>query len=279
MNTIEIRNERLRAVISTTGACVKELWYDGIQVGMNGITIGRYANRIGGSRFTLNGTEYEVIPNEGRNCLHGGPGGFANKEWKVESVSPCRAVFSLVSEDGDQGFPGELKAEVGFEITDDDALQISYSAVCDSPTVINMTNHLYFNLGEDSAADHILQINAENITETDEGLIPTGKYLSVEGTRFDFRKPVSFDPGYDDNFVLDKADDDIAAVLRGKNSGITMTVRTDQPGLQLYNTKTHICLEAQHFADSPNRPEFPSTVLLPGDKYVQSTSYTFKRDR
>ncbi|MBQ1891412.1 MAG: galactose-1-epimerase, partial [Firmicutes bacterium] len=124
--------------------------------------------------------------------------------------------------------------------------------------------------------DHILQINADCITETDAGLIPTGRFLDVEGTRFDFRKPIPFEPGYDDNFVL-RTGEKNAAVLKGKNSGIEMTVSTDQPGLQLYNTETHICLEAQHFADSPNRPEFPNTVLIQGEAYVQNTTYSFKR--
>ena len=275
MNTIEIKNGKLRAVISSKGACIEELWFDGVRVGKDGITIGRYANRIGGSRFSLNGREYQLIPNEGANCLHGGPGGFAKREWTVEKLSEDSAVFSIISGDGDQGFPGRVYAQVRFTASGD-ALNISYYANTDSPTVINMTNHLYFNLGEEKAKDHILQINADCITETDAGLIPTGRFLYVEGTRFDFRKPIPFEPGYDDNFVLRPGEKN-AAVLKGKNSGIEMTVSTDQPGLQLYNTETHICLEAQHFADSPNRPEFPNTVLIQGEAYVQNTTYSFKR--
>ena len=277
MDTIEIKNGKLRAVIRSKGACIEELWYDGVKVGKDGITIGRYANRIGGSRFSLDGREYELIPNEGKNCLHGGPGGFAKREWAAEKVTEESAIFSIISEDGDQGFPGRFYAQIRFKIASD-ALSLSYYANTDSATVVNMTNHLYFNLGEEKAKDHVLQINADCITETDAGLIPTGKYLGVKGTRFDFRKAVPFCPGYDDNFVL-RSGEDKAAVLTGKNSGIEMTVITDQPGLQLYNTETHICLEAQHFADSPNRPEFPCTVLRRGEAYEQHTIYSFKRAR
>ena len=277
MKTIEIQNGKTSAVLLSTGACIKELRYDGVLVGINGITIGRYANRIGGSRFSLNGRTYEVPANEGRNCLHGGPGGFAKRDWYAEDVTPSSVVFSLISEDGDQGFPGKMKVCISITITDDDALELKYSATTDSPTVINLTNHLYFNMGEEKSKDHILQINADHITETDQELIPTGKLMDVEGTRFDFREPIPFEPGYDDNFALCGEGMRTAAVLIGKNSGIAMTVTTDQPGLQLYNTDTHICLEAQHFADSPNRPEFPNTVLLPGEKYEQHTVYSFRR--
>ncbi len=278
MKTIETQNGKLRAVLSNTGACIKELWYDGVQVGKDGITVGRYANRIGGARFSLNGREFELIANEGRNCLHGGPEGFADREWTLEAFCHSNATFSLISEDGDQGFPGRVKTLVRFEMIEDDSLKISFTAETNAPTVINLTNHLYFNMGEENAKDHILQIFADQITETDAELIPTGKLLKVNGTRFDFREPRVFVPGYDDNFVLCSEDTHKAAVLQGINSGIVMKVYTDQPGLQLYNTDTHICLEAQHFADSPNHTEFPDTELVPGEKYDHFSIYAFSRN-
>ncbi|MBR5731483.1 MAG: galactose mutarotase [Firmicutes bacterium] len=277
MKTIDIQNGKLSASISSEGACIKELRYDGVLVGKDGITIDRYANRIAGSRFTLLGNTYTLAANEGPNCLHGGPGGFSKKEWTAEKTGPSEAVFSIVSEDGDQGFPGKVRVTVSFTITEDDELRICYQAETDAPTVINLTNHMYFTMGEEKAQDHVLKINADFITEADAALLPTGRLADVTGTRWDFREPVPFVPYYDDNFVIRGEGFREATVLKGKDSGITMSVFTDQPAMQLYDTDTHICLETQHFPDSPNHPEFPDTTLLPEVGFRTTTVYAFSR--
>ena len=276
MNTVIAKND-LRAEISGLGASVTKLCFRGIEVGKDGVTVGRYANRISGASFILDGKKYMLDANEGKNTLHGGKQSFKRIEWQIESSDSSYALLSLESPDGDQGFPGKLMTTVRYEITDN-ALVIDYTAVTDAPTVINLTNHLYFNLnGGGNVSEHMLQISSGKITETDGELIPTGRLTGVEGTRFDYRTIRDFEPSYDDNYVLDKADISFqAAELYGIRSGVRMKVFTDQPGMQLYNTATHICLETQHFADSPNRPEFPSTVLRPGETFRSGTVYKFE---
>ena len=274
---ITISNGSLKACISHIGAEVKQLWYEDMLIATRGITIGRYANRIAGGKFTLNGKEYQILTNENGNTLHGGPGGFAKRPWDVVETTENKAVLSIVSDDGDQGFPGKLALCVSFEL-EDDALRINYEASCDEDTVINFTNHMYFNLnGGGEAKDHMIMIDANFITESDSQLIPTGKLLPVEGTRFDLRKLADFVPSYDDNFVLNGSGRRDAALLVGKKSGLEMTVTTDQPAMQLYNTASEICLESQHYPDSPNHPEFPTTVLKAEDVFRTETIYSFRK--
>ena len=280
MKTVLIRKQNLCAKITTTGATVKSLLFHESEVGMDGIIVGRYANRISGGAFAIDGREYRLSQNEGRNTLHGGAEGFDQREWIIDKLTPDSVVLSLVSEDQDQGFPGKLRVEVKYTITEDNALKIEYSARTDAPTVVNLTNHLYFNLNSSgSASDHLIRIDADRITQTDSTLIPTGRLINVEGTRYDLRKLREFEPDFDDNFVLNSKGTGIAeaAELVGKDSGIRMKVFTDQPGFQLYNTAARICLETQHFADSPNRPEFPSTLLLPGETFRSTTIYAFEQ--
>ena len=273
---VRLENGRLKAVISPFGATIKQLWYGDIWIASKGITIGRYANRIGGARFELGGKEYALAANENGNILHGGPGGFAKRRWNVIMTGKTAACFSISSEDGDQGFPGKMALTVTFRLTDDGKLVIDYEAQSDADTVVNFTNHMYFNLNGQSDADgHLLQINADYTAEMGPGLIPTGKLLPVEGTRFDYRQMRDFEPGFDDCFAINGSGMRTAAKLYGSYSGIGMEVRSDQPAMQLYNTQTEVCLETQHFPDSPNRPEFPSTVLKAGEIFRTRTEYVF----
>ena len=278
MSTYILENNNIKAVVSDTGAAIEKLFFKGIEVGKDGIIVGRYANRIAGGSITIDGAEYSLSVNEGRNTLHGGSEGFSTKTWDIVSSEMDRAELKLISCDMDQGFPGTLTVSVTYTLTDNDELVIDYLAEADRPTVINLTNHLYFNLNAGGdASEHMLLIDAGQITETDDCLIPTGRFTDVKGTRYDYRTLRNFEPSYDDNYVLEKADIHIqAAGLYGTRTGIGMKVYTDQPGLQLYNTKTHICLETQHFADSPHRPEFPSTILRPGETFRSETIYAFE---
>jgi aldose 1-epimerase len=264
-----------------------------------GAVVGRYANRIGAARFTLDGTTYRLVANERPNCLHGGKVGFDKTLWNVESLTTSSVMFRLESPDGDQGFPGKLEARVKYTLTDDNALIVDYDAVTDAPTVINLTQHSYFNLaghGAGSVQGHELTIAADAYTPVDDALIPTGEIAPVEGTRYDFRsrRVIADAVGYDINFVLSNRDDPLklAAILRDPRGGRTMTVTTTEPGVQLY-TGNHLdgsiigknavryqryaglCLETQHFPDSPNRPSFPSTELRPGEQFTSRTIMTF----
>ncbi|MEV6164294.1 aldose epimerase family protein [Streptomyces sp. NPDC052052] len=251
-----------------------------------GAVVGRYANRIGGARFELDGQTYRVTRNDGRNHVHGGDRGFSRRVWQAQEVADG-VRLSLVAEDGEEGFPGRLALSVTYTLDEGGALRIAYRATTDAPTVLNLTNHTYWNLaGADSgsALGQVLRIAAGRITPVDAELLPTGEFLPVDGTRFDFREPKSVGPGYDHNFVLDRAGEP-AAELYDEASGRVLTVTTTEPGMQLY-TADHfdgqpfgpcagIALETQHFPDSPNRPEFPSTVLRPGEEYVSTTVYGF----
>ena len=216
---IEIKDGALTALIDPLGAQVKELWYGGIRVGRDGITVGRYANRIRGAAFSLGGKTYRLSANENGNCLHGGEEGFDKRLWSVEDAGKS-VCLKLVSEDGDQGFPGRLAVTVSFT-AENDSLIIDYRAVCDADTVINLTNHTYFNLnGGGSAEDHLLSINADRITETGGTLIPTGRFTDVEGTRFDYRTERRFEAPHDENYVLCGTGFRKAASLKGTKSGI-----------------------------------------------------------
>lgn len=275
-----------------------------------GTTIGRYGNRIGKAKFTLNGKTYQLDANNGPNSLHGGREGFHTKVWDGVQKDSQTVVFTYLSKDGDAGYPGNLNAKVTFTLTDDNSLKIDYEATTDAPTVVNLTNHAYFNLngaGSGTINDHELMINADNITPVDATLIPTGKMMKVEGTPFDFRKPTAIGSridttneqikngkGYDHNFVLNGADGSLKQVctVKADKSGIVMDVLTDQPGLQFYGGnfldgseigkggkaythRTAFCLETQHYPDSPNQPSFPTTTLKPGETYKTTTIYKF----
>jgi aldose 1-epimerase len=270
-----------------------------------GATIGRYGNRIAKGSFTLDGKTYQLPQNNGVNSLHGGTTGFDKQMWKVDhkESSPPSITFSRVSPDGEDGYPGTLSVKVTFTLTEKNELRISYRASTDKATVINLTNHTYFNLagaGTGTILDHLLTLNASAFTPVDEGLIPTGKIEKVADTPWDFRtakaigkdiKAVGGTPvGYDHNYVLDhKA---FAAEVFEPTSGRLMKVTTDQPGIQFYSGNfldgtltgkggkvypqySGFCLETQHYPDSPNQPDFPSTVLKPGQVYKTTTVYTF----
>ncbi|OIJ90981.1 aldose epimerase family protein [Streptomyces colonosanans] len=252
-----------------------------------GALVGRYANRIAGARFTLDGRTHALEPNDGPNSLHGGERGFDKRVWEVEPVEHG-VRLSRVSPHGEGGFPGRLEVSATYSLDADGALRIGYEAVTDAPTVVNLTNHAYWNLGgSGSAGGHELRIAASRFTPVDAGLIPTGVLDDVDGTRFDFRESRTVGSGYDHNFVLDKGvtgTPEEVAELYDPASGRFLTVATTEPGLQLY-TADHlgvpftagegIALETQHFPDSPNRPEFPSTQLRPGEVYRSQSVYGF----
>ncbi|MEU1123770.1 aldose epimerase family protein [Streptomyces sp. NPDC005899] len=252
-----------------------------------GAVVGRYANRIGGAAFVLDGRTHRVTPNEGRNHLHGGTAGFDRRVWDAEEV-PDGVRLGLVSEDGEEGYPGRLAVSVAYTLDEGGALRIAYRAVTDAPTVVNLTNHTYWNLaGADSgsALGHELRLAAGRITPADAESVPTGEFAPVDGTRFDFRRPRPVEAGYDVNYVLDGTGGEPVAELYDPASGRLLTVRTTEPGMQLY-TADHldgqpfapcsgIALETQHFPDSPNRPEFPGTVLRPGEEFASTTVYGF----
>ncbi|MEV6474151.1 aldose epimerase family protein [Streptomyces sp. NPDC051657] len=251
-----------------------------------GAVVGRYANRIGGASFVLDGRTHRLTPNEGGIHLHGGVRGFDKRVWDAVAV-PDGVRLSLVSADGDEGYPGRLDFSVTYTLGPGGALRLDYRAVTDAPTVLNPTSHLYWNLaGADSgsALGQQLRIAAGRVTPVDAASVPTGELAPVAGTRFDFRGMRAVGAGYDQNFVLEEGDG-VAAELYDAASGRVLTVRTTEPGLQLY-TADHfdgrpfgpcagIALETQHFPDSPNRPEFPSTVLRPGEEFVSRTEYAF----
>lgn len=243
-----------------------------------GKTIGRYANRIAGARFELDGRVYALPANDGCNTLHGGPDGFSKREWEMRE----NGEFLLHSPDGDQGFPGTMECHVRYSWNDQNALRIEYAATSDKPTIVNLTNHVYFNLGGGAdSAEHQLHIAASKFTPLDAQLIPTGDIESVEGTRYDFRarRAIGTD-AYDVNFAIDDWDGSLRRVaqLNHARSGLGLVVETTQPGLQLYTGKPGaIALETQHFADAPHHANFPSTVLRPGQTFTATTVYRFEQ--
>jgi aldose 1-epimerase len=252
-----------------------------------GALVGRYANRIAGGRFPLDGLTYALALNNPPNSLHGGERGFDKRVWDVAPVEHG-VRLSRVGAHGEEGFPGRLEVSATYTLDGSGAMRIAYEAVTDAPTVVNLTNHSYFDLGgAGSAGGHELRIAASRFTPVDADLIPTGVLEEVADTRFDFREARKVGTGYDHNFVLDKGVTQEAvevAELHDPASGRVLTVATTEPGLQLY-TADHlgepfapgdgIALETQHFPDSPNRPEFPSTVLQPGEVYRSETVYGF----
>jgi aldose 1-epimerase len=271
-----------------------------------GAIIGRYANRIAHGSFTLDGKKYSLPLNNGENTLHGGPHGFNNVVWKAKPIANG-VEFTYLSKDGEAGYPGNLSAVVRYTFVKGE-LKIEYSATTDKDTVVNLTNHSYFNLaGQGNILNHQLTLHASRFTPVDAGLIPTGELKSVEATPFDFRKAtaigarISADDeqlhlgrGYDHNWVLDSGGGKLAeaAELYDPGSGRVLKVLTDQPGIQFYSgnfldgsvkgkggkpDELHaaLCLETQHFPDSPNHPDFPSTELKPGERYHTVTIYSF----
>jgi aldose 1-epimerase len=331
------------AKIITYGATVTELWVPdasgkladvllGFDDDMKGwqskgnpffnCIVGRYANRIAKGKFTLDGKEYKLATNNGKNHLHGGDAGFDKKVWKAAKPTPVKnkdgkaigssIAMSYQSPDGEEGYPGTLDATVTYSLTSADGvhtLKIHYTATTDKATPVNLTNHAYFNLAGQNSGDilgHELTFMASNITPTDESYIPTGKIAPVKGTPYDFTKPTAIgsriaqikgEPGgYDINYVLDrkggKGPLKIAAVVTEPKSGRVMEMRTTEAGVQFYTGnfldgtvkgkggtvyKKHagFCLEAQVYPDSPNQKDFPSSILVPGKKYAQTTEYRF----
>jgi aldose 1-epimerase len=294
------------------------LGYDDVQGYENGTsyfggTIGRYGNRIGHGKFTLNGKTYALPKNDGDNTLHGGTIGFNKRIWQAKDVSTAAAPamqFEYVSKDGEEGFPGTLTAIVKFTLTNTNELRIDYSASTDKPTVVNLTNHSYFDLAGEGQGDilqHQLTLHASRFTPIDATLIPTGELRAVKGTPFDFTKATAigarinqddeqlkFGKGYDHNFVLDRTKPGLITVAEvyEPTSGRVMQVLTTEPGIQFYSGnfldgsahgkggkayghRSAFCLETQHFPDSPNKPKFPSTVLNPGGHYRTTTIYKF----
>lgn len=274
-----------------------------------GAVVGRYGNRIGKGLFSIDGTEYELTTNNGENHLHGGNLGFDKVVWDAETVENG-VKLTYLAKDGEEGYPGNLALSVTYTLTDDNEIVMHYEATTDKATVVNVTNHTYFNLaGEGSGTinGHVLQINGSKTTPVDAGLIPTGELADVAGTPFDFREPkeigkdvdadneqIKFGPGYDHNWVLDRKGDgmELAATLYEPNSGRVLEVITEEPAIQFYGGNfldgrligksgkayTHrsgLCLETQHSPDSPNRPEWPTTTLRPGEKYDTTTIYKF----
>ncbi|MEU6554966.1 aldose epimerase family protein [Streptomyces sp. NPDC046915] len=252
-----------------------------------GALVGRYANRIAGARFTLDGHTHALAPNNGPNCLHGGERGFDKRVWEAEPVGHG-VRLTRVSPHGEEGFPGRLEISATYTLDASGALRIAYEAVTDAPTVVNLTNHSYFSLGGDTApGGHELRLAASRFTPVDADLIPTGESADVTGSRFDFRTARAVGSGYDHNFVLDKGVTDTpeeVAELHDPVSGRLLTIATTEPGLQLY-TADHlgdpftagagIALETQHFPDSPHQPGFPSTELRPDEVYRSETVYGF----
>jgi aldose 1-epimerase len=252
-----------------------------------GALVGRYANRIAGGRFPLDGRTYALETNDGPHSLHGGVRGFDKRVWDVAPVEHG-VRLSRVSAHGEEGFPGRLEVSATYSLLAGGALRIAYEAVTDAPTVVNLTNHSYFNLaGSGDAGGHELRLAASRYTPVGADLIPAGGPADVSGTRFDFRTARKVGGGYDHNFVLDKGVTDTAvevAELHEPASGRVLTVATTEPGLQLY-TADHlgepfapgdgVALETQHFPDSPNRPDFPTTVLRPGEVFRSETVYGF----
>ena len=277
-----------------------------------GAIIGRFGNRIANGKFSLNGTDYQLATNDGANHLHGGVQGFDKKVWNMVPFSTQNSAgvtLSLVSPDGDQGYPGELTTQVTYTLTNKNTLDMQFVAKTNKPTIINMTQHSYFNLaGKGDILDHQMQINSNAITPVDGGLIPTGELMQVAGTAFDFRNPkaigkeinvddeqLKLGKGYDHNFVLkNKPNHDLieAANVYEPSSGRTLTVYTEEPAVQFYSgnfldgsskqasglvhkQRSGFCLEPQHFPDAPNQPTFPTTTLLPGDVYSTRIVYEF----
>lgn len=331
VNLYWIENKGIKAAFTNYGGRLIGLWVadkngkqTDVVVGMNsakgfktstepyfGATIGRVGNRIGKGKFTLEGKQYQVPLNNGKNALHGGVKGFQDVVWNAEKKDEKTLVFTYVSPDGEQGFPGNLSVKVTYTLTDDNAVKMEYEATTDKTTLVNLTNHAFFNLngeGSGTILNHELQIYANEFTPVDEGLIPSGELKLVKNTVFDFTskhkigerietkdEQLKFGKGYDHNYVLNgtkKNGLNHAATISGDKSGIVLDIFTEEPGLQFYsgnfmqsqNTfksgskddfRTAFALETQHFPDAPNQPKFAPIVLKPGEKYHTVSYYQF----
>ena len=281
-----------------------------------GSSVGRYANRIGGGRFVLNGDTIRLKQNDGENCLHGGGAtGWMNQVYDAEQIGDSILKLTITAEDGENGFPGTVTATTTYKVTSDNTLDITWEATTDKETIINQTNHNYYNLSGDfteAAYDQVLYVNTDNFTPSDAAYIPTGEIRSVEGTPMDFRTPhavgdsirADYDQlknagGYDHNYCLNTAGDDtqVCATLYSPRTGILMEMRTNEPGLQVYSgnfqgvgkdadiLRKHglkypqhvsVCLESQKYPDSPNKKDWAQPVLKPGEKYYSHAAYTFR---
>lgn len=272
-----------------------------------GATVGRVANRIGGASFELDGKEYQLTKNDNQNTLHGGVDYYNKRVWKTEQEDDTKVVFSLLSPDGDQGFPGNLRVQVSYELTDEQELKIHYDAVSDQDTIVNLTNHSYFNLSGHnggSVLDQEVRICADAFTEADAESIPTGKIVPVEGTPMDFREKKTigrdieepyealiFGKGYDHNWVLDGKGFRMVASMESRQTGIAMEVYTDLPGMQfytgnflenekgkegaVYGKRSGACFETQYFPDAIHKENFEGPVLKSGERYETTTVYKF----
>lgn len=275
-----------------------------------GALVGRYGNRIGGGKFTLDGKEYDLVKNNNGNHLHGGTKGFDKVIWRIEempSTDGAAIRLSYLSKDMEEGYPGNLDVKVIYTLTNDNTVKFDYEATTDKKTIVNLTQHTYFNLngGKGDILDHLMMINADKFVPVNEGLIPVGELRPVDNTPMDFRKPtrigerinaddeqIRFGRGYDHTWVLNGDGLKLTAEVYSPMSGIQMTVHTTEPGVQfytgnfldgsltgknnvVYHQRTGFCLETQHFPDSPNQKTFPSVVLNPGEKYATTTTYKF----
>ena len=279
-----------------------------------GASIGRYANRINQGRFTLDSIEYQLPQNNYGHCLHGGPNGFQYRVFDAVQPNPQEVELTYVAADGEEGFPGNITCKVLMKLTDDNAIDIRYEAETDKPTIVNMTNHSYFNLDGDAAnnADHLLMVDADYYTPVDSTFMTTGEIVPVEGTPMDFRTPTPVGArindydfvqlkngnGYDHNWVLNTKGDITrkCATLESPLTGIVLDVYTNEPGIQVYagnfldgsltgkkgityNQRASVCLETQKYPDTPNKPEWPSAVLRPGEKYMSQCIFKFSVDK
>ena len=280
-----------------------------------GAAIGRYGNRIAKGRFKLDGTIYQLTINNGENSLHGGTTGFNYQMFDITQIDSTTVECKFFSADGDNGYPGNLNVKVTYKLTDDNAINLSYEAETDKPTIVNLTNHSYFNLSgnpKNNILDHILLMDCNYYTPVGNSLIPTGKIEKVHGTPMDFTSPTAigarindttfvqlkYGRGYDHNWVFNKPGDinKLSCRVVCPSTGIALEIYTVEPGIQfytgnfldgtvtgkkgiVYNKRTALCLETQHFPDSPNHPNFPSTVLKPGEKYTSNCIYKFTLDK
>jgi aldose 1-epimerase len=330
-----IENKDVQAAFTNYGGRLIGLWVKDkngkptdVVVGMNsvkgfknatepyfGATIGRVGNRVALGKFTLEGKQYQIPLNNGKNALHGGVKGFQDVVWNAEKINGNTLVFTYASPDGEQGFPGNLNVKVTYSITDNNAVKMEYEATTDKTTVVNLTNHAFFNLngeGSGTILNHELQIYGDKFTPVDEGLIPTGELKSVKNTPFDFTskhkigerietndEQLKFGKGYDHNYVLNTTKKDgfiHATTIKGDISGITLDIYTEEPGIQFYsgnfmqskNTfksgakddfRTAFALETQHFPDAPNQPKFPQITLKAGEKYHTVSLYQFSSEK